>query len=246
MKVYFVRHGQTNWQALEERGVRGWARSFAPLTPIGRVQIDVVAADYRLQEAEAILCSSYARALESAAVMSRKLNKPMYVEYDLHEWLPQRNPLVDMDEETSRRAYAEFLYYTDPDVPSDERLLDASRYGLDYSLPFESRVVPAASARTWESLEEVRQRALTALKRYAHLSSVVVVSHAVLIASIIGVNRYIEYAEIVPCELDFERYEMGLAPSDAPTLPLQSNREAHYARALLQSDEDSLYYSKSK
>lgn len=210
MKVYFVRHGQTNWQALEERGVRGWARSFAPLTHVGRVQIDVIASDYRLQESEAILCSSYARALESAAVLSRKLNKPMYVEYDLHEWLPQRNPLVDMTEETSRRAYEEFLYYTDPDTPSDERLRHAENYGLDYTIPFEQRVLPVAEARTWESLAEVRQRALNALKRYAHLSSVVVVSHAVLIASIIGVNRYIEYAEIVPCELDFQRYETGL------------------------------------
>jgi hypothetical protein len=43
---------------MEARGVRGWATSFAPLTPLGRLQIDTIASDYRLQEAEGILCSS--------------------------------------------------------------------------------------------------------------------------------------------------------------------------------------------
>ena len=98
MKLFFIRHGEADYGVLESRGVRGWARSFAPLTPKGRVQIDVIARDYRLEAAEAILASSYSRALESAARLSRALDKPLHVEYDLHEWLPQKDSLGEMDE----------------------------------------------------------------------------------------------------------------------------------------------------
>lgn len=112
MKLFLVRHGETDWQQLESRGVRGWARSFAPLTQLGRLQIDTIANDYRLGEAEAILCSSYARALESGARLSRTLNKPLYVEYDLHEWLPQKDPEGETDENVMVRATKELTYYT--------------------------------------------------------------------------------------------------------------------------------------
>jgi len=190
VKIYFVRHGDTDYRTLDARGVRGWARSFAPLSPMGRVQMDVIAKDYRLQEAEAILCSSYARALESAALLNRKLNKPIYVEYDLHEWLPNKDSLADLDDAKAQQAYEEFRYY--------------SGLGLDNK----PKTPPPADKRIWESLEEVRERALKALRRYKHLSSVIVVSHAVLIASLIGVQRAIQHAEIVPFELDIEADDM--------------------------------------
>ena len=83
MKLYLIRHGETDWNLMSKRGVKGLAASLAPLTPLGRIQIDTIANDYRLQEADAILCSSFTRALESAALLSRKINKPLYVEYDL-------------------------------------------------------------------------------------------------------------------------------------------------------------------
>ena len=104
MKIYFVRHGETDWGLVESRGARGWAKDFAPLTQLGRLQIDTIARDYRLQEAEAILCSTFTRALESAALLSRALNKPLFVEYDLHEWLPQKDPLGDVDAQLIARA----------------------------------------------------------------------------------------------------------------------------------------------
>lgn len=180
MKVFFVRHGETDYGLMASRGVRGWATSFAPLTELGRLQIDTIAKDYRLQEAEAILCSSYARALESAALLSRTLNKPLYVEYDLHEWLPQKNPLEDIDPALLSRANETLADEVAPDVP-------------------------------WESLNEVRNRVLAVLERYRHLGTVVVVTHAVVIGSLVGLRRMIEHAEIVPFELDG-------APHAVPTL----------------------------
>lgn len=165
MQVYFVRHGETDYEVVASRGVRGWATSFAPLSHMGRLQIDAIARDFRLQEAEAILCSSYARALESGALLSRALNKPLFVEYDLHEWLPQKDPLGDIDAELLRRA----------------------RVGLERTL----------DDAPWERVEEVRERVSRVLERYRSRQRVVVVTHAVVIQSVVGMRRPIDHAEIV-------------------------------------------------
>lgn len=206
MKIYFVRHGETDYASVEARGVKGWARSFAPLSPIGRVQIDTIAKDYRLEETEAILCSSYTRALESAARLSRALNKPLYVEYDLHEWLPQKDSLGDTDTDTVAKAQAALRYYTGFNYYNGDVNPEDMMYAPDFdeSIPPEARALPPADQRTWESLEEVRERVVRALRRYNHLSSVLVVSHAVVIASFLGVQRQISHAEIVAFDLDWD------------------------------------------
>lgn len=190
MKLFFVRHGETDWESVESRGAKGWAKDFAPLTPLGRLQIDTIARDYRLQEAEAILCSTFTRALESAALLSRAINKPLYVEHDLHEWLPQKDPLKDLDPNLIERASRNF----DGRAPKEE---DAP----------------------WESVAEVRQRVLGVLKRYRHFNTVVVVTHGVVIGSIVGVQRLVDHAEIVPYELDF-----NAVPEPAQDHELQGRR----------------------
>jgi len=152
------------------------AASLAPLTPLGRLQIETIATDFRLEEAEAILCSSYARALESAALLSRKLNKPLFVEYDLHEWLPQKDPLADIDATLLQEASKGLQREIDKHTPLEH--------------------VP------WESLAEVRSRVVEVLKRYRQFSTLVVVSHAVVISSLLGVQRGVDHAEIVTLELN--------------------------------------------
>lgn len=178
MKLYLIRHGDTDWDLVESRGIRGWATSFAPLSPLGRLQMDAIASDYRLQEASGILCSSYARALESAARLSRGLNKPLYVEYDLHEWLPQKDPLGTFDSQLLSRANEELRR---------EMLAGA-----------EDDQVP------WERLSEVRDRVLGVFRRYAHLDSLIVVTHAVVISALTGQPRQIDHAEIIEYSMEAE------------------------------------------
>lgn len=184
MRLYFVRHGETDWGLVEARGAKGWAKDFAPLTPLGRLQIDTIARDYRLQEAEAILCSTFTRALESAALLSRAINKPLFVEHDLHEWLPQKDPLAELDPAVIERASREF----DGSAPTEA---DAS----------------------WETLDEVRTRVIEVLKRYRHFETVVVVTHGVVIGSIAGVQRLVDFAEIVPFDLEFEALPLTPPPA---------------------------------
>lgn len=175
MRLYFVRHGETDWGLVEARGAKGWAKDFAPLTALGRLQIDTIARDYRLQEAEAILCSTYTRALESAALLSRAVNKPLFVEHDLHEWLPQKDPYGEIDPNSFERA---------------RQSLSGTR--IEEEAP-------------WESLLEVRERVTAVLKRYRRFQTLVVVTHGVVIGSLAGVQRLVDHAEIVPFDLDFDR-----------------------------------------
>lgn len=200
MNVLFIRHGDTDYSVVEARGVRGWATSFAPLSPLGRLQIDTIARDYRLQEADAILCSSYARALESAALLSRALNKPFFVEYDLHEWLPQKDSLADVDSSLLERAVASF-----GERGGEHAGERGGGHGGERDAP-------------WESLEEVRERVLGVLRRYAHLDTVVVVTHAVVIGSVVGARRLIDHAEIVPYSFD------PAGPVPKPSEPILERR----------------------
>ena len=218
MNLFFIRHGETDWDALESRGVRGWARSFAPLTPKGRVQIDVIASDYRLEAAQGILSSSYARALESAARLSRALDKPLHVEYDLHEWLPQKDSLGEMDDDIIRHANQQLSYYTGFVPFADRRTRSRAEHKpkVDRRVPVSERQPPPPEARSWESVEEVRGRVMNVLRRYEHLESLIVVSHAVVISSMLGVQRPIEHAEIVPLTLDLSA---KLPESGVATLP---------------------------
>lgn len=183
MKLYFVRHGQPDYRSLGARREGSWHPDLAPLTPVGRLQIDTIARDYRLQEAEAVLSSSYARALESAALLAGALGKPFFVEYDLHEWQPHDDGRAIADPELLQRA------------------ANALRFGED---PGEG---------PWETLDEVRQRVLSVLQRYKRFERLAVVSHAVVIASVVGVLRPVEHAEIVPFELDPDQ------PPPAPREP---------------------------
>lgn len=185
MRVYFVRHGETDYDVVQSRGVRGWATSFAPLSALGRLQIDTIARDFRLQEADAIVCSSYARALESAALLSRALNKTLYVEYDLHEWLPQKDPLGEIDGELLRRA--------------------SGRLGPGID----------GTGEPWETIDEVRERVLAVLARYRGFERLIVVTHAVVIQSVVGVGRAVDHAEIVPYDFDVPSEERSAVAQGA-------------------------------
>ena len=204
MKVLFIRHGDVDWQTVDGKNISGHGRELAPLSGMGRVQIEAIANDFRLQEAEAMLCSSYARALESAALLNRHLGLDLHVEYDLHEWLAQKNPLKKLDSKTAQKARQDLMYYTGILNFPDRRMNrnPTAYHGSERRLPIAERVMPPPEKRTWESLEEVRARALSALQKYQHYRCVVVVAHAVVIACLVGLQRHINHAEIIECDID--------------------------------------------
>src|SRR5690606_12189637 len=86
----------------------------------------------------------------SGARLSRALNKPLYVEHDLHEWLPQKDPLADYD----------------------ERILAEAKKTL-------SGTAPPPEPAPCESLDDVRGRVLGGLRRYKRVNTRIVVARRI-------------------------------------------------------------------
>lgn len=88
--IYFIRHGQADYSEKDSKIYQGFGNHMAPLSPRGIQEIEETATDPRLQRAKLILSSPYGRALQSAAILSRRLQLPLQVETDLHEWLANK------------------------------------------------------------------------------------------------------------------------------------------------------------
>ena len=108
--IYFIRHGQADYSEKDSKIYQGFGNHMAPLSPRGIQEIEETAADPRLHQAKLILSSPYVRALQSAAILSRRLQLPLQVETDLHEWLADKRYHY-LSEEQAARHYKEFVTY---------------------------------------------------------------------------------------------------------------------------------------
>ena len=88
--LYLVRHGQPDYSGLQERGMFGFGRDFATLSPLG------------VQQAERIVSSPYTRALQTAQIISLRTGIAVQVESDLHEWVPDWTNQYHTSEESFR------------------------------------------------------------------------------------------------------------------------------------------------
>ena len=170
--VYLIRHGETNWGAMHARGARGRDFNFAELTPAGAAQVEALAGEARLRSAATILSSPYTRALQSAAILSRALDLPLEVEYDLHEWLYDRDPYAPWVADEVERRWQDFC-------ASD-------------------RFTPPAERQAWESACEVRERVEAVLGRHRLHSTLVVACHVGVIFALtgktkVGLGEVVEY-----------------------------------------------------
>ena len=93
---YLVRHGQPDWDWAEAMRFYGPCSAYMPLTPLGVEQIEHTACDSQLRGASFILASPYTRTMQSAQILSRRLDLPVTVEWDLHEWLYDRDMKGDL------------------------------------------------------------------------------------------------------------------------------------------------------
>ncbi|HLF26526.1 MAG TPA: histidine phosphatase family protein [Anaerolineae bacterium] len=169
-RFYLIRHGETAWAAMRARGARGRDFNFVELTQTGVAQIEALAHDERLKSAEAVISSPYTRALQSAAILSRRFDLPLHIEYDLHEWLYDRDPYAPfvVDEVERRRLH---FYASDR-----------------FNLPGEECA--------WESACEVRLRAEAVLRRYQRYSTAIVACHIGVIFALTGMTK-VGLAEVV-------------------------------------------------
>jgi broad specificity phosphatase PhoE len=160
---YLVRHGETDWPAMRARGAQGREFNFAALTATGVAQIEALRGDARLKSAEAIIASPYTRAMQSTAILNRCLGLPVHVEYDLHEWVHDR----------------------DADTPFDPVEVERRRQHFYAS----DRFAPPEQSLDWETGFEVRTRAAAVLDRYRHVACGIVVCHLGVIFSLTGLTQ---------------------------------------------------------
>lgn len=171
---YLIRHGEPDYNAVAKLGFYGFGRSFAPLSDRGLKQVEETAEDSRLLDADLIICSPYTRALQTAAIISRKINKEIIVEPELHEWM--------VDKTNS--------------ITSSEEVAVLGREFQDYK-----GVYPTGQEMRWESLASLRERIKRVADKYADYDKVIIVGHGMAFR-VLKYLENIAPGEIVECRYE--------------------------------------------
>lgn len=175
MKIVFIRHGEPDKSIVDARGFIGQGRDLAPLTELGRQQAAQAADSPLLKGCQLIVASPYTRALQTAAIISRKTGLDLLVETDLHEFIPDKTFQVRSEEE-NKALHKDFMRCRG-EYPPDE-------------------------TRKWETIPEIIARTKPVLDRYAALGyeKIAVVAHGGVIRRYTGLGL-IAYGEV--SEIDY-------------------------------------------
>ncbi len=207
-----VRHGSASYDLAEARRLRGGMRDWVPLSPRGVEEAEAAAARLKGTSARLILSSPMTRALQTAAILSRRLDLPLAVEFDLHEWLPDLTQTYDSSKVVADAAE------------------EMARCGGEW---------PEGASRSWEPLSQVRRRVLDVLRRNAQPDGVIVVCHGTVIAALtgrsLGCGEQTLYA-LPPAAQPLPHQPPRQAPPPDPAPPhvqpaVQSEPPAHPPRA---------------
>ena len=154
-----MRHGQADFEAMEDRKLIGGCRDWIPLSSEGIRQTEEKAEKLRASEFDLILASPMSRALHTAAILSKALDVPMHVEFDLHEWLP------------------DLTFRFESFEPVQRAIEERNQHGNEW---------PTGETRTWEPFSQVRKRVRAVLERYTSAARVLVVCHHTVIMACTG------------------------------------------------------------
>lgn len=140
MTVYLMRHGEPTYRDTAEMGLPGMGAELGQLTPEGIRQAEEAAKDPRIQDVDLILASPYPRALQTAAIVSRRIDKPIDIAVGIFEWLPR----------------------IDYSAPSHTEIVEAwKEYKANGGIH-----TPDDKYPLWETHTQMRARALKAIQPY--------------------------------------------------------------------------------
>ena len=185
MEVLFIRHGEPTYDNVHDHNLVSY---LGELTPDGRWQAEVVAVQPALYGSEVIVASPFTRALQTAAIISRKTNYPLYVEPGLHEWLCDKSHQKTLDVDYGICSYREFVEHNGVRD-------DTCKYN-------------------WESAEEIAARAYPVIEKYRNLGykKIIVVAHAMLIRTFGYSEQEFPYCGIYPMEFTAHTKYKGFVP----------------------------------
>lgn len=161
MKIVLIRHGKPDYAPVDERGFIGHGRALAPLTPEGVEQAECAADSPELKGVQLLVASPYTRALQTAAIISRKTDIPLTVEVDLREWQPDMTYQCRTSEES-------FALHQDFWACKGE--------------------YPEGESRKWETINQIIARIDPVYRRYydAGYEKIAVVAHGGVIRRLTG------------------------------------------------------------
>ncbi len=161
--IYLLRHGEADYEPVHERQWPGSMADLAPLSPAGFEQATAAAEQLAHLGASALVSSPFTRTMQTASIVSCRLNLRLDVEFDLHEWIP--------DETFRWHTLAEVRVF----------LADLDLCGGEW---------PAGERRPWEPLSVVRARASAALRKATGSvpddGALIAVCHEIVIRSLTG------------------------------------------------------------
>lgn len=152
MKLVMIRHGEPRYDNVHDLGLVSY---LGELTEAGVAQAEAVSNDVRLQDADIIISSPFTRALQTAAIISRKTGIPIEIEPAFHEILLDTTHQRTTGKIYTSSSYKEFV--------------------------IQKGVRDSTTFHKWESLEHIVERGHTAMKKYLHYNKVIVVAHATFI-----------------------------------------------------------------
>jgi len=161
--IFLLRHGEADYEPVHERQWPGSMADLAPLSPTGYKQATAAADQLAQVGASALVSSPFTRTMQTASIVSCRLDLRLDVEFDLHEWIPDDS----------------FRWHTLAEVR--DFLADFDRCGGEW---------PPGERRPWEPMSAVRARAAAALSDATRSmpddSVLIAVCHEMVIRSLTG------------------------------------------------------------
>ncbi|MBR5371723.1 MAG: histidine phosphatase family protein [Oscillospiraceae bacterium] len=175
MTIYLMRHGEPTYRDTAALGLPGMGAELGQLTPEGIQQAEEGATDPRIQDVNLILSSPYPRALQTAAIVSRRIDRPIDIAVGIYEWLPR----IDFSAATHEEIVDGWKEYK----------ANAGVHKPDDKFPL------------WETHASLRARALEAIKPYlarTDIGKLLIVCHGGIMRALMNQPslRKIHYCEI--------------------------------------------------
>lgn len=160
MELILIRHGEPDYSHIS-KNENTQIPTMAHLSEIGKLQAENI---YKnnidlLNNSQIIISSPFNRALETAKILNKNLNLPLFIENDMHEWLPDR----------------EFKYNID-------KIHD---FYKDYKIKNGIRI----SNEPWEEDLEVKKRVLNCLSKYSYYEKIIIVAHSRLFKIVFNIKE---------------------------------------------------------
>ena len=160
-RFILIRHGKPDYSKIEQKGFMGHGCDLAFLSKEGIVQAKNVSNNKLLEGADILISSPYTRCMQTASIISNKINLPIIGELDLHEWLPD-------------------LTYT---------YKDSKTVKDNYHKAINDYINNQITSNEYESIYSVQIRVLKTLKKYLEYQKVIVVTHGGVMYSLTN-NHY--------------------------------------------------------